>query len=67
MFPKLTGMTHAVISLITHYEAGALEFMEDSSAGMIKAGMPNRCWSHTGDDGLVCCGDQGRWDGVEVT
>jgi hypothetical protein len=66
MFSKLAGVTHAVINLITLFGAGALECVEDSSVKMTKAGVPNRCRSHTGDEGLVWCGDRGRWDGVEI-
>jgi hypothetical protein len=66
MLAKLTGMTYAMSTLITHYRAGALEFVENSGTGMTEASMPNRRRSCTGDEGLVGWGDWGRWDGVEV-
>jgi hypothetical protein len=60
MFAKLTGMTYAMSTLIiTHYRAGALEFVENSETRMTEASMPNRRRSCTGDEGFVGWGDWG--------
>jgi hypothetical protein len=66
MFPKLASVTQALITLITRNGAGPLKFVESSRAGMTKASVPNRCRSDTRDEDLLRCGDQSRWNGVEV-